>query len=78
MFPQLFDKQKLETPEEMHTEAIVKKVFDGVIKSLYCDLQEVSKSYTRKTWWPATDLMINSWWPADVKLVISLTSAGYY
>ena len=48
MFPQLFDNEKLDTPEEMHTEAIVKKVFDGVIKSLYCDLQEVSKSYTRK------------------------------
>ena len=48
MFPQLFNKQKLETPEEMYTEAIVKKVFDGVVKSLYCDLQEVSSNKTCK------------------------------
>ena len=48
MFPQLFDAKKLETPEEMHTEAIVKKVFDRVIKSLSDDLQKVSSNKTCK------------------------------
>ena len=74
MFPQLFDKQKLETPEEMHTEAIVKKVFDRVMKSLSDDLQKVSTITDGRLitdWWPTGSQLVTSWWPVSGQLLAS-------